>query len=236
MTISREASRVAITKMTTIADDRKVQHGELSDGAPRSDYDPGSDYDPSQDDYRKTSKGLYLTWISDDVEDLEQYQTGGHHPIHLGDCLGEDGETTGRYCVLLKLGHGGFSTVWLCRDTQECTYVAVKVHTADATTDKIPDLRLMELDRSFPGAEYINFPTDHFSISGPNGTHQCLVLPLLGPRVSPDLWSSLEIPGPTLRSMCRQTTQAMVFLHGNGICHGGQYRAYSPSERLLNIF
>ncbi|CZR51029.1 related to dis1-suppressing protein kinase dsk1 [Phialocephala subalpina] len=75
----------------------------------------------------------------------------------------------GRYCVIHKLGHGGFSTVWLCRDSLDCKYVAVKILTADVATDDLPDLRLMSLNKSDPGAEYINIPNDHFSPEGPNG-------------------------------------------------------------------
>jgi hypothetical protein len=42
-----------------------------------------------------------------DTEDVERYQRGGFHPVHLGDVYDE------RYRVVHKLGAGGFSTVWL---------------------------------------------------------------------------------------------------------------------------
>jgi serine/threonine-protein kinase SRPK3 len=164
-----------------------------------------------------TSHGTYLAGIQDGVENLEDYQTGGDHPIHLGDRLGN----TGRYHVIHKLGYGGFSTVWLCRDGQEEKYVAVKVLTADVSADDLPDLRLIDLDKSAPEAEYISIPKEHFSLEGPNGTHQCLVLTLLGPRVSPDIWIEMHNPGPTLRNFCQQTAYALKFLHQNGLCHGG---------------
>jgi serine/threonine-protein kinase SRPK3 len=177
--------------------------------------DDGS-FDGALDHAPPNSHGTFLEGLQDGVEDLEVYEAGGYHPIHLGDLLGD------RYQVIHKLGHGGFSTVWLCRDTSKGRYVAVKVHTANISYDDLPDLRLINLDQSAPGACYINIPSDHFSISGPNGTHQCLVLTLLGPRASPNLWRQLETPGPILRKMCQQTTQALAFLHQNGICHGGK--------------
>lgn len=135
----------------------------------------------------------------------------------MGDCLGAEG----RYQIIHKLGYGGFSTVWLCRDTKKSHYVAVKVHTASVRLSDIPDLRLQDLDKIPPGAEFINLPNDHFSHEGPNGTHQCLVFRLLGPRVSPKLWIEMENSGPALRKMCLQTAQALAFLHNKGICHGG---------------
>jgi serine/threonine protein kinase len=69
--------------------------------------------------------------------------------------------------VIHKLGRGGFSTVWFCRDILNSKYVAVKVMTADVSTDSLLDLRLINLDRSAPKVEYLDIPEDHFSLEGP---------------------------------------------------------------------
>lgn len=45
-------------------------------------------------------------------ESLSRYQPGGYHPVSLGDTF-----ENGRYSVGHKLGWGGFSTVWLAKDT-----------------------------------------------------------------------------------------------------------------------
>jgi len=64
----------------------------------------------------------------DDTEDLERYELGGFHPVHLGDVY--DG---GRYRVVHKLGAGSFSTVWLAQDETEHRWVALKFVVADSS-------------------------------------------------------------------------------------------------------
>ncbi|OAA59531.1 Protein kinase-like domain protein [Niveomyces insectorum RCEF 264] len=184
-------------------------------------------YDGVLDHAPAVSNGTYLDGINDGLEPLDEYREGGYHPVHLGDTLG----ALGRYRVLHKLGHGGFGTVWLCRDTRDAGYVAVKVMVGDhLAPETSPDLTLMQLDRSAPGAEHIAIPQDSFTVKGPNGSHQCIVLPVLGPCVSPRLWLRMKNdPGPVLRRMAQQTAQAMQFLHGHGICHGD----FRPSNILV---
>ena len=48
-----------------------------------------------------------------DEEDLTLYCIGRYHPVRVGDYFAE-----GRYEVLLKIGYGLYSTVWLARDTK----------------------------------------------------------------------------------------------------------------------
>lgn len=167
-----------------------------------------------------SSQGTYLKGSNRGMEPLEDYQEGVYHPVHIGDVLGP----SGRYRVIHKLGHGGFGTVWLCRDSLEARYIALKVMVSDLKSDEILDLSLVGLDQSMPGAHYIVSPLDSFSVEGPNGTHQCLTLPPLGPCVSPRLWMRLEKdPAAVLRKFAYQTTQALDFLHKNQICHGGEF-------------
>ncbi|KAI1047371.1 hypothetical protein LB505_012772 [Fusarium chuoi] len=186
-------------------------------GEDEFDDDIGFDYH-ELDHAPATSQGTFLKGSKDGVEPLEDYQEGGYHPVHIGDVFGP----SDRYRVIHKLGHGGFGTVWLCRDSLEACYVALKVMVSDLKSDEIFDFSLAQLDLSMPGAKYIASPLDSFSIEGPNGTHQCLTLPPLGPCVSPRLWMRLEKdPATILRKFSHQTTQALGFLHKNQICHGG---------------
>ncbi|KAA8497100.1 SRSF protein kinase 2 [Porphyridium purpureum] len=112
-------------------------------------------------------------------EDPEDYRAGGYHPVRVGETFKD-----GRYVVLQKLGWGHFSTVWMCFDIQENRHVAAKVqksaeHYAEAAYDEI---RLLdELKAKDPeGKAHVVRCLDHFTVSGPNGTHVCLVFEVLG--------------------------------------------------------
>lgn len=182
--------------------------------------------------FRVTSHGTYAEGLADgDVEDLENYEEYGLHPVHLGDLLG----ASNHYRVLHKLGQGGSGTIWLCRDVLVEKYVAVKVHTAGLPSTSLVDLRLDSLDKATPGVEFLATPTDHFNITGPNGTHQCIVLPFLGPPVSPLLWPDLDEPHRILRKLCYQATLALRSLHHHGICHGGIYSQFPIKFRDVKL-
>lgn len=72
------------------------------------------------------------------------YGKGGFHPIHLEDTFKHD-----RYKVIHKLGHGGFATAWLARDTKRERYVALKVLAArlSSTSKEVDMLRRMKSRR-----------------------------------------------------------------------------------------
>ncbi|WQF83706.1 Putative kinase-like domain superfamily, kinase, ATP binding protein [Colletotrichum destructivum] len=110
----------------------------------------------------------------DGVEHLGDYRPGGYHPIHIDDRLNE------RYRVVHKLGHGTFSTAWLAVDENLSKYVAVKVGTADADCTEVDVLSLFRQSVSdHRDSEHkrslVPVVLDRFSLSGPNGTHPCLI-------------------------------------------------------------
>jgi hypothetical protein len=128
--------------------------------------------------------GLNLKGPPFGLEGINDYEAGGHHPVHLGDCLCEE-----RYRVVHKLGNGGFANVWLCRDLLERkspTYVAMKILIASASDGERRESQTLELFRerikSDIKASHVCLPLHEFRIAGPNGSHVCLVFPVLGPR------------------------------------------------------
>ena len=127
--------------------------------------------------------------LYDKAEDCTPYRAGGYHPIHLGEDIGHHS----RYHVIHKLKRGGFPTVWLSRDSEGGGYVAIKTMKAETSSERCFDLVLsshwnkhfnLRSRAAHPGAEFIAVPQSHFWITGPNGRHLYLVLPVLGPHIS----------------------------------------------------
>ncbi|KAI3391264.1 hypothetical protein diail_7665 [Diaporthe ilicicola] len=165
---------------------------------------------------------VYVPYDYDEgAESIEDYKPGGLHPTHLGDLLGHDG----RYRVVHKLGHGGFGTVWLCRDLEQNIWRAVKILAASHSTGHCADLRICEMLSSLSPQEkdiytsHVVVPTDHFWHEGPNGNHLCVVMPVLGPNIE-DAARRYHHQEEPLKRICYQLVLAMKFLHDQGICHG----------------
>ncbi|KAH6637133.1 kinase-like domain-containing protein [Chaetomium tenue] len=163
-------------------------------------------------------------------ESLYNYRPGGFHPVNLGDTLQD-----GRYVVRHKLGYGGFSTVWLARDTQEDQWVSIKIKTAEASTEtpeEDAEAKIsLDLERHYTSsAQAEEKPRcfarllDCFRVTGPNGTHNCLVTELLGPTVDEVLETfkenNLTLRPDTILRASRQLLDAVDFIHQAGLAHG----------------
>ncbi|KAM7204865.1 Serine/threonine-protein kinase [Rhypophila sp. PSN 637] len=162
----------------------------------------------------------------EDVEDLEHYKPGGYHPIQIDDRLG----INQRYRIVHKLGHGTYSTVWLAADSFTSKYVAVKVCTADADPQREIDIlshlstvtaKENKNNRADGAPSIIRTILDRFSITGPNGTHACIVT--APARCS--LKETKEAAGPRLfqldvaRSLAAQVAMAVGYVHSRGYVH-----------------
>ena len=68
---------------------------------------------------------------------------------------------------------------------------------------------------------------DHFDLEGPNGTHKCFALELLGPSV-PDMaerYRDYRLPGGIAKAIAKQALSGLDALHQEKIAHGGELLA-----------
>ena len=185
-------------------------------------YPNPSELSPVESFREFRDNGLKLGGPSTGLENIHDYEPGGHHPVHFGDLLND------RYRVLNKLGSGNHSNVWLCRDLKQqyYQYLAVKIIMADASIKDCPELRVYRLlERVFADSEaaaLFCLPVDQFDIQGPNGHHYVIVYPVLGPSAAMRKHvDRKEDNGRELRQMCFHAVSAMATLHSYGTCHGG---------------
>ncbi|KAG6178158.1 hypothetical protein E4U36_006674 [Claviceps purpurea] len=116
-----------------------------------------------------------------DAESLFLYEPGGYHPVELGDVM-----NNGRYKILHKLGWGSVATTWAAKDQKRHLYVAIKIMVSKVEGSRELNMlrALSALPKDHPGSSYVCQMLDHFTHVGPNGTHTCLVLELVGPNVA----------------------------------------------------
>ncbi|KAJ2996251.1 hypothetical protein NUW58_g1034 [Xylaria curta] len=204
---------------------------------PELDTEPRDGADPAKrKELEETEEGLYryadMPYYLDDIEDVQLYRKGGHHPTHLGDMLND------RFEVVHKLGSGGFGLVWLCYDMVQEKWRAVKVMTAEYSKGEIENRIYGRLrEQASPKMledSHIIIPVEEFWIQGPNGRHHCLVLPVLGGSVSQwrlGLEPDEQQTATEIRKYCYQVTEAVRFMHHLGICHGD----LKPSNILVTL-
>ncbi|CAJ0549405.1 Ff.00g030180.m01.CDS01 [Fusarium sp. VM40] len=155
-----------------------------------------------------------------DAEPLHRYRPGGYHPIALGDAL-----KNGRYKILHKLGWGGYSTTWAAKDQKDDRYVAVKITVSEVKeSGELKILRaLSTLPIHHPGSSHMTQLLDHFTLVGPNGSHDCLVLELVGTNVADVVESYCKddrLPSKLANVFAKQALQGLDFLTANNIGHG----------------
>lgn len=118
-----------------------------------------------------------------ECEDIRKYVPGGFHPVDIGDEIAQ-------YTVLHKLGSGGFATVWLVQSSEDSRYYGLKILCADVSDVKSSEQEVMEHLGLHDHLSVIKLHSS-FKITGPNGVHTCLVLPVCGPSLYN--WSSLRL-------------------------------------------
>ncbi|TFK89729.1 kinase-like protein [Polyporus arcularius HHB13444] len=109
-------------------------------------------------------------------ERVPWYDPKDFYPIRIGEVF------QSRYQVVGKLGYGGYSTVWLCRDLVGHCHVAVKVCSRNAIPIK-RELAALEHLNDLPktkhaGRQFIRTLLDRFELTSndvPSRSFQCLV-------------------------------------------------------------
>lgn len=164
----------------------------------------------------------------DNMEDLERYEPGGFHPVHLDDYYDDN-----RYRIVHKLGAGGFSTVWLARDLLGQQWVGLKFITAADSENYNNRSSAIIADPTLASSEFLVSPEREFWVDGPNGRHLCFVLPFVGPNLG-TLSSGIyaRISSRLSASLSLQAAQAMALLHSRERCHGGMYQLLSYIQQL----
>ncbi|KAG8407817.1 hypothetical protein J3459_018330 [Metarhizium acridum] len=163
-------------------------------------------------------------------ERIDRYVPGGFHPVALDDTF-----HNGRYTVRNKLGHGGYSTVWLARDNDVGRWTSLKIKQAYVSTESLDDDKdvraLRILEQNYASSDSSSPPCfarllDTFQHHGPNGTHTCVVTELLGPTLSflVNNYNDYDIqelfrPDTILRAS-RQLLEAIHMVQESGIVHG----------------
>ncbi|KAK0385359.1 hypothetical protein NLU13_7835 [Sarocladium strictum] len=135
----------------------------------------------------------------------------------------------GRFKIISKLGYGSSSTVWLAENLRfQCwrsssvpRYVSIKIAALDTDASReIGNSKLIsEADRSHDGMPYLRLPLETFQLSGPHGTHSCLVYEPLRETLS-DLQSRFpggRLPLKMFKLYIFCLLQALDYLHSS--CH-----------------
>ncbi|KAL1877442.1 hypothetical protein Daus18300_002428 [Diaporthe australafricana] len=164
----------------------------------------------------------------DNTEDLERYEHGGFHPVHLDDYYDDN-----RYRVVHKLGAGGFSTVWLAQDLLGQRWVGLKFIVATDSENCNARSSVIIADPILASSELLVSPEREFWVDGPNGRHLCFVLPFVGPNLatlSSGIYS--RISSRLSENLSMQAAQAMALLHSRDRCHG-DFTANNTSLAIL---
>ncbi|KAI7943610.1 hypothetical protein MJO28_011138 [Puccinia striiformis f. sp. tritici] len=172
--------------------------------------------------------------LKDGVEEGKQgYQTGGYHPVEIGDRFDDK-----RYQVIRKLGWGPSSTVWLAHDQQLDRHVSLKISKSGTLFTEAAEAEIQFHERTssanpaHPGHGHIASLFRHFKHEGPNGTHVCSVFEVLGETVTALRKLYKKVPPPIVQKIGRQILLGLDFLHREcGIVH----RNLEPGNVLISI-
>ncbi|KAL4773245.1 kinase-like domain-containing protein [Aspergillus nidulans var. acristatus] len=214
-------------------------HGKLSEAVSNQEGTEAGSYieESEPEEVRHVGSchlGLALNgFLGRHTEDPWEYLPGGHHPVHLGDRIGEYKQ----FKVIHKLGSGGFGNVWLCSwvGTDPTIYVAIKILKAEWSGEDCREqenIRWLQgiADRDPDVEEWCLLPWQEFTLDGPNGTHKCFVYEVAASGLG-NISRVVDDVDVFLRKLTRQAAEAMSVLHRHNICHGD----FRPSNILFRV-
>ncbi|KAJ5362387.1 kinase domain protein [Penicillium brevicompactum] len=153
-------------------------------------------------------------WVEE--ERAPHYNHRHFYPIQLHAILAN------RYQVVLKLGWGTSSTVWLAKDLYQwrCLpprYVAIKVNANNYTSKENAqkELRITQsitrTSSTDEGRYFVRTLLDSFELSGPHGNHICM------------RFQGSVLPPDVLRAVIRMVMMGLHYLHTQcHVIHTGQ--------------
>lgn len=173
--------------------------------------------------------------VEDASEPTERYEEGLYYPIYIGEILID------RYRIEHKLGHGGFSTVWMAHDMFRNVDVALKIMTPGQSGEREFATQNMIASAVQDTSRLLLYQETFLLPGAPHTYHRVLVFPLLGPSLQK---YASSMPTATRRSSAKQLLQAIKALHDGGVIHRGTVHLstqtyiiylYSMNQKILTM-
>lgn len=109
------------------------------------------------------------------------------------------------------------------------TNVSIKIVVAEHSHEHNHELEILQAinqngDPAHPGHKHVSHLLNSFYHEGPNGRHLCLVLELLGPKISEiaEARPNYRLEGRLARRISSQLLFAVDYIQACGVAHGGR--------------
>jgi serine/threonine protein kinase len=171
----------------------------------------------------------------EDWEPERYYTDRGFHLVRPGEVYHD-----GQYKMIRKLAWGGSGTVWLAEQTKQVPFVLFSNNVC--RTGRAVAAKMLSSKSRSPEAEMmLNIQAkerqcgqivtllDHFTTTGPNGTHECLIFELMWVDLERFLTAyqgdeDFEVREKVGREVAKQLLTCLEWCRVNGILHNGKGR------------
>ncbi|KAM3423678.1 hypothetical protein BST61_g1092 [Cercospora zeina] len=159
---------------------------------------------------------------------INEQDTPASRPEELGQrCIASPMDTFhhGRYEAIRQLGAGRYSHVWLARDLEKESFVALKLLTADCyggsydifEVDILKAISHQQHKLEDASESHVIELLDVFDTETQAGTHRCIVMPVLGCDLDAQArrFPGRRIPVQIMKQITRQLLLGLEFLHNS---------------------